>query len=212
MNRALQIVALIGLGMTTWGCQSGRTLLSGNDLSGWTEVGSSGAWAARDGELHCNGKMTGYAWLSTDRKYGDFDLSLEWRLEKDGNTGVFVRAPDREGRTSMRGFEVQARDDTADKDLSDVSGSVFRRIPASGRYAKPVGEWNRLRIKMLGRRLKIELNGHVASETDIDQVPPRDSDPPMSAVPDAGYIGLQNHGTPAAFRNISIREIGPRGG
>ncbi len=189
------------------GCQSGTPLFNGRDLSGWVEIGSENAWEVRGEVLHCTGEKTGYAWLSTDRKYGDFVLELDWRIEPEGNAGVFLRAPDREGRTSMKGFEVQARDDAADETLDDVSGAVFRRIPAAGRFAHPPGEWNHFRLTLRGRRLTIELNGHRVSETDMDTVPALEGDPPMSAVPDEGYIGLQNHGTPSDFRNVVIREL-----
>lgn len=189
------------------GCQSGSPLFNGHDLTGWVEVGSNGAWSASDGVLKCNGLKTEYAWLSTADKYDDFELTCQWRLEAEGNSGIFLRAPDRQGRTSMRGLEIQIRDDTGDQTLDDVSGAVFRRIPAAGKFSRPVGQWNDLRITMRGRRLRIELNRHLVSDTDIDTVKPREGDPPMSAIPGEGYIGLQNHGTPAEFRNIRLRRL-----
>ena len=117
-----------------------------------------------------------------------------------------ARAPDRKSRISQTGFEVQIKDDQADKDLTDVSGSVFSRIPAAGRFSLPVGEWNDFRITCVGRRLRIELNGQLCSESDIDTVK-TGTEWCMKKVPDAGYIGLQNHGDPVTFRNIRIREI-----
>lgn len=214
MKRTLGIV-LLGLATLSTGCSSSVPLFNGKDLSGWTELASKQAWMvdAKDqcpvhgGVLKCSGQKDGYAWLSTDHKYADFELTLDWRIEADGNTGVFCRAPDREGRTSMKGFEVQARDDRQDKDLSDVSGAVFNRIPAAGRFAKPPGEWNRLRIVCRGRHLRVELNGHVTVDADMDSVPAKGNDPSMKNVPNEGYIGLQNHGTPAEFRDIRIREL-----
>lgn len=197
------------------GCSTGRRLFNGKDTSGWVEVGSQGAWTAETGNvcptrgpaLKCSGRNIGYAWLSTDREYGDFELTLEWRINPGGNTGVFCRVPDRDGRASMKGFEVQARDDRNDKDLTDVSGAIFNRIAAAGRFARPPGQWNRLKIICMGRRLRVELNGHVTVDADMDSVPVKGNDPPMRNVPDAGYIGLQNHGTPAEFRDIRIREL-----
>lgn len=181
------------------GCS--QSLFDGQELTGWTEIGSTGSWSACDGVLKCNGQKDGYAWLSTDRKYGDFELMLEWRVPKGGNSGIFLRAPDREGRTSMKGFEIQVKDDADDEDLSDVSGAVFSRIPAGGKYARPVGEWNRFVITMDERMLTIELNGYIVSETDIDTV---DS---MKSVPDEGYIGLQNHGQEVEYRHIRIKSL-----
>lgn len=184
-----------------------RPLVTGEALDNWVEIGSTGAWSVEDGILKCSGDKDGYAWLATKDKYADFVLELEWRVPEAGNTGVFLRAPDYEGRTSMKAFEIQIRDDAGDDDLTDVSGAVFRRIPASGNYSRPVGQWNDFSITMKGRQLTILLNGHTVSDTDIDTVEPLEGDPPMKHVPDEGHIGLQNHGQQAEFRNIRIKEL-----
>ncbi len=176
-------------------------------LDGWTEIGSTGAWTIADGILKCSGEKDGYAWLATDRKYGDFVLKLQWKVPAEGNSGIFLRAPDYEGRTSMKAFEIQIRDDAQDDDLTDTSGAVFRRIPASGKYSKPAGEWNDYAITMKGRQLTIVLNGETVSDTDIDSVEAKEGDPPMSDVPDEGHIGLQNHGQVVEFRNVRIKEM-----
>ncbi len=193
--------------MMACGCSTSTSLFNGRDLTGWVEVECAGSWSVQDGVLKCSGEKTGYAWLSTERKYADFELTLEWRIEPGANAGIFLRAPDREGRTSMEGFEVQIKDDRDDADFTDVSGAVFRRIPAAGEFSKPPGEWNHCRITCVGRQLRIELNGRLVLDTDIDTVEPRKDDKPMSEIAGEGYIGLQNHGDPVEFRNIRIREI-----
>lgn len=177
------------------------SLFNGENLEGWHEIGSNGAWSVEKGLLVCNGKKDGYAWLSTEEQYGDFELTVECRFGTDANTGVFCRAPDREGRTSMKGFETQLRDDRNDKDLTDVSGAIFSRVPGGGRFTHWPGEWNYLTILCCGRQVRITLNGHLSSSTDMDSIES------MKVVPNVGYIGLQNHGNPAQFRNIQIREL-----
>jgi hypothetical protein len=204
-------VAVLLVILSACGCSTSRHLFNGKDLNGWVEVGSDGAWSVENGILKCSGEKTGYAWLSTEEQYGDFVLELDWRIPEGTNAGVFLRVPTREGRASMLGCEVQIKDDRQDPDLTDVSGSVFRRIPASGKYAKPPGEWNHYRIRFKDRILRIELNGHLVSETDIDSVDPQGDDPPMVGIPDEGYIGLQNHGDPVEFRNIRISGTCPLG-
>ncbi|NLE59746.1 MAG: DUF1080 domain-containing protein [Planctomycetes bacterium] len=214
MIRAVIAVSLTLLAVVS-GCSTGTPLFNGQDTSGWVEIGSRGAWRAdakdmcpaRGPALTCSGQHDGYAWLSTDRKYGDFELTLDWRVNAGGNTGVFCRAPDREGRTSMKGFEVQACDDSKEQDPTQVSGGVFNRIPAAGRFAKLPGQWNHLKITCRGRHLRVELNGRVTVDADMDAVPAKGNDPPMKNVPNEGYIGLQNHGTLAEFRDIRIREL-----
>lgn len=200
------IVSLI-VAILVSGCAISQPLFNGKDLAGWVEVESDGAWSAADGVLRCNGQKRGYAWLSTDHMYRDFELTLDWRIEPGANAGVFLRAPDRTSRISQTGLEVQIKDDRADQDLTDVSGAVFSRIPAAGRFARPIGQWNHFRITCVGRRLRIELNGQLCSDTDIDTVKPG-TEWAMDRVPDQGYIGLQNHGTPVELRNIRIRQLG----
>lgn len=182
-------------------------LIKSPALDNWVEIGSTGAWTYEDGVLQCSGEKEAYAWLATKKKYDDFVLKLQWRVPPEGNSGIFLRAPDYEGRTSMKAFEIQIRDDSVDDDLTDSSGAVFRRIPASGKYSKPVGRWNDYTLIMDGRRLKIVLNGQTVSDTNIDTVEPQPGDPPMANVPDSGHIGLQNHGQKVEFKNIRIREL-----
>lgn len=199
--------AVLACAFLAGGCATDRALFNGRDLTGWQEIGSTGAWTVEDGVLHCNGQRDGYAWLCSEERYGDFELTFDWKISPDGNSGVFLRAPGPEGRTSMLGFEVQIIDDSDHTDLTDVSGSIFRRVSAQGLYSRPVGEWNTVKITCVGRHVRVELNGHLASEADFDTVPAQGDDPPMSNVPDVGHIGLQNHGSVVKFRNIRLREI-----
>ena len=201
-----RMVGLCVLSLTAVGCSSGNPMFNGEDLTGWTEIGSSGAWSVDRGVIKCTGEKDGYAWLSSDEKYGDFILELEWRVHPEGNTGVFVRAPDREGRTSMKGFEIQCKDDRKDEDLTDVAGAVFSRVPALDKFSNPPGEWNHLRVTCKGRRVRIELNGHKCSSFDLDEVKAGTPES-MANIPDEGYIGLQNHGQRAYFRNVRIEVL-----
>lgn len=203
----LVCLALLGCVLLTGGCATDRAMFNGRDLTGWREIGSDGAWSVIDGVLHCNGQKDGYAWLCSEGRYGDFELTLDWKISPGGNSGVFLRAPSPQGRTSMLGFEVQIIDDSAHTDLTDVSGSIFRRVNALGRYSLPVGQWNTCKITCVGRHVRVELNGQLASEAHFDTVPPQGDDPPMSDVPNVGHIGLQNHDSVVEFRNIRIREI-----
>lgn len=207
MTRWISVLTLLAA-ITATGCSTSMPLFNGKDLSGWTEVGSDGAWSVEDGVLTCNGQKHAYAWLSTNERYADFELELKTRVVPGTNSGIFLRAPAREGRISMDGIEVQIKDDKDDPDFTDVGGSVFRRIPGSGIYTKPVGEWNHYRIRLVGRHLRIELNGKLVSDTpNINTVPPMEGDKPLSEVPEEGYIGLQNHGQVVSFKDIRIKII-----
>jgi hypothetical protein len=67
-------------------------LFNGQDLDGWTIHGTE-KWYVEDGELVCeSGPQAEYGYLSTDQFYDDFELTLEFRQEADGNSGVFFRS------------------------------------------------------------------------------------------------------------------------
>ena len=70
-----------------------QPLSNGKDLTGWAGVGGQPSnWQAKDGVLSCTGKP-GSHWIATEEEYADFDLRLEYKIPKNGNSGVFIRAP-----------------------------------------------------------------------------------------------------------------------
>lgn len=110
-----------------------------------------------DGVRQRNGRTEGCAWLCTERKYSDFILRLEWRIRERRNTGVFCRVPQREGRASLTGFEMQIAGDRPAPMDGEVSGAIFRRVPARVKAARPIGQWNELEITCLGTRVGLIL-------------------------------------------------------
>ena len=141
-------VAAVLVAVVAGGCSTGTPLFNGKDLTGWVEIDSDGSWTVSDGVLRCSGekKEGSYSWLSTDRKYADFELTMDWRIEPGTNAGVFLRAPSRKGRISKEGFEVQIKDDGNDADFTDVSGS---ESPA---WFAPEGEEPRVAELSWGRQ------------------------------------------------------------
>lgn len=197
-------LALLLAGLST-GCASTSDtfapLFNGKDLAGWSEIGSKGSWSVQDGVLKCNGKKDGYAWLCTDRKYGDFVLECDWRIYEKTNSGIFCRVPQKEGRASMLGFEIQIMDDNNRRPEDQLTGSLFQRADAGVKAARPVGEWNRYEITCIARHVRVVLNGVIVNDVDMNAIAS------MKDVPAEGYIGLQNHDTPVDFRNVRIREL-----
>ena len=91
-----------------------QELFNGRDLTGWHPVGGpADNRAANEGVLACNGKP-GALWLATDDQYGDFELALEFIVPENGNSGVFICAPE-EGAPWVMGMEIQVLDDYGDK-------------------------------------------------------------------------------------------------
>src|ERR687886_59073 len=65
-------------------------LFNGKDLTGWVEVGKE-KWTVEDGVIHGQGVTSAYGYLRTEKKYKDFWLSVRFKCEADGNSGVYFR-------------------------------------------------------------------------------------------------------------------------
>lgn len=186
-------------------------LFNGKDLSGWTTWGEPDAWAAVDGELRVVKPGKGW-WLRTTKMYRDFELSLEFLLPPNGNSGVGLRGSSN-GDPAFTGFEVQVFDSHG-KPISDgVCGAVYNAIPPSVQACKPAGEWNTYHISLNGDTLNVWLNGiKVHDNEKIDgrgYIHTRDNPSPLNARMPIGYISLQDHGDAVRYRNLRIRDLSP---
>jgi hypothetical protein len=151
----------------------------------------------------------GKGWLSTNRAYSNFELTLEYRTGPSGNSGVLIRSPHR-GDPSFDGMEIQILDDDAPiyKKLKpdQYSGSVYGVLASKRGQTRPTGEWNRLRIVAVGSKVVVELNGVKVVDGDVaahPEVLPRHG----GVLRKSGFIGLQSHESPVQFRKIAVREI-----
>ncbi len=178
-------------------------LFNGKDLSGWEAVGGSAdCWAWEDGKVVCKGGKGG--WLCTKDQYGDFEFEVDYNCPKDGNSGVFIRAP-REGHTSKLGMEIQILDDDAEihKKIkpSQHTASIYSVVAPSKSVQKKAGEWNTMRIRCKGDQVVIMLNGEKVVDADMN------AHEELKGRPRKGYIGLQNHGSGLEFRNVRLRKL-----
>jgi len=152
-------------------------------------------WNVEDGALVYDGKGRS---LSTEKEYGDYELYVDWKIPAKGDSGIYLRGTP----------QVQIWDPSAKKNGSEVgSGGLYnnQKNPAKPSKVadKPIGEWNRFRILMLGDKVHVFLNGemvvnNVTLENYWDRSQPL---PPVSS------IELQNHGDTLWFKNVYIREI-----
>lgn len=184
-------------------------LFDGNSLAGWTAMGGGfGTWRADARSLSARG---GKNWLSTNRAYSDFDLRLQYRIERGGNSGVLLRAPHR-GDPSYEGLEVQILDDDAPiyRGLKpeQYTGSIYGVIAARRGSAGQVGTWNRLRVCLVDQSIRVELNGTCVVDGRLTDHPPSIARRHPGLRRARGFIGLQAHETPVWFRNLMIRELG----
>src|SRR5262249_24809872 len=150
-------------------------LFNGKDLAGWKKYDSKAdLWAVEDKLIVCTGK--GGGWLGTDRDYANFVLRLEYRLKPGGNSGVYIRAPEK-GHISRVGMEIQILDDPWYRDEKNykgikptqLTGAIYGVVPPSQDAVKPAGDWNRMEVRADGRKVVVTLNGKKIVDADLDR-------------------------------------------
>lgn len=179
-------------------------LFNGKDLTGWQTTGN---WLVeQDGSisLHPREGEKGWqrydAYLSTQRKYTDFVLDLEFKINAKGNSGVFMRVGDLTDPVK-RGFEVQILDTHGlEKPGHHDCGGIVRGIGPSKNMAKPAGEWNRYTITVKGRSVKVVFNGEMIIDTTLDDINMKDR-------PNEGHIAFQDEALRVWYRNVRIKEL-----
>ena len=141
-------------------------LFNGKDLTGW-KINGTEKWYAEKGELICeSGPDKEYGYLTTDKFYKDFDLSLKFKQEANGNSGVFFRSTV-EG-TKVAGWQVEVA--PPNHDTGGVYESYGRewlvKIPDEKEGFLKMGEWNTLRIRVVGPKVQTWLNGNAMVDFD----------------------------------------------
>lgn len=186
-----------------------QPLFNGKDLAGWHPVGGQAQnWHVKEGVLACDG-TPGAEWLATDEQFADFELALEFNVPANGNSGVFIRAP-QQGAPWVEGLEIQILDDFGDKwkrlSPEQFTGAIYAVVAPSKRVTKEAGQWQTMRISCVGRRVQVSINGQQVVDANLDDFSERaDKVPGLKRA--SGHIGLQNHGDEIFFRNIRLREI-----
>ena len=130
------------------------------------------------------GEPVGY--LTSDRSYKNFVLSIEFKCGVDTNSGVFVRSPQESG-----GYEVQIWRQQA---AGYNTGAIVGTAKTARDYTFKPNQWNRYQITADGDHLTVVLNG----ETTLDIHDAKFSE---------GHLRLQYQQFPIAFRNIRIRPL-----
>ena len=197
--KSLLLVSCI-LGGLTAPAQKAQKLFNGKDLSGWKIHGTE-KWYVQDGELICeSGPDKQYGYLSTDKNYGNFILTLQFKQEANGNSGVFFRSQIPEG-VKISGWQAEVApsgEHTGGIYESYGRGWLIIPKPEDEKYLK-ADDWNTYKIKVDGDEVTTWLNDHQ-----------------MCYIKDAkigegvGFIALQIHeggGIKVRWKNIEIQEL-----
>src|SRR5271165_2094762 len=189
-------------------------LFNGKDLTGWKVLnGKMDVWGADKDILYVDGR--GGGWLMTEKEYGDFEVVLEFKMPKMGNSGVALRAP-LMGDPAYQGMEIQLLDDENYKGLkpTQYTGSIYDVVAPSKRVTKPAGEWQKIHITAKGQQITVELNGTKIVDANLDDYKDRakaDPDKKLAAHPGlartSGHLGLQSHDGRVEFRNLFVKPL-----
>ena len=220
MRRSAAMAILLGTIGVTAGCGGDagwRPLFDGRTTAGWRGYRADtvpAGWQVVDGAL--TRAERGGDLITTDQ-FTDFELTLEWRVDAAGNSGVFYRATEDTERIYENALEMQVLDDAGHPDGQSrltSAGSLFGLYPVPEGVVKPAGEWNTARVVVDGNHVEHWLNGTKVVEYELwspeFERRVRESKfaqwPAFARAP-RGHIGLQDHGDRAAYRNIRLREL-----
>lgn len=175
------------------------SLFDGKSLNGWFIVGANkNGFAAKDGMLIWNER--GGASLRTVKRYDNYILKCEWKINKGGNNGIHLRAP-RAGRSSKIGMEYQIMGDYGAPISNDITGCVYDVVEPMVAAGKPDGEWNETEIILDGSHLTFKLNGQTTVDLNMDE------HPELKYRIRTGFICITDHSHPAWFRNIKLKQL-----
>jgi len=207
-----------------------RLLFDGKTFDGWRGFHSDKVpegWTIEDGcikKIQAQSELgqAGGDLITTDQ-FSSFELSLEWKLSKGGNTGIKYLVSESLPPTGKSGvsFEYQVLDDDNHPDAkagiagNRTAGSLYDLIPASkNKKLNPIGEFNQVRIIVRGNQIEHWLNGVkvVQFERGSEDLKLRIAQSKFKNTKGfgetaKGHILLQDHGDAVWYRNIKIREL-----
>jgi len=205
------------------------SLFDGKTTKGWHKYGggpAGPAWKVADGVLYLDAsekegeKIKGGGDIVTDEQFENFDLKLQWKISKGGNSGIMFCV--HEDTTKYKapyetGPEMQVLDNhghTDGKIHKHRAGDLYDLIACSKETVKPVGDWNQVEIRLLNDKLDFFLNGvNVVSTTMWDDnwntmvANSKFKTMPGFAKFKKGGIDLQDHDFTVSYRNIMIKKL-----
>lgn len=197
-----------------------KLLFNGTDLTGWKgyKKDAPGAtWVVEDGTLALTAGGAGD--IMTVEEFGPFELSLEWKISPNGNSGIIylIKEDPSAENTYNTGPEMQVLDNDGHPDgkfPTHRAGALYDfQVPPDG-AVKPVGEWNHAVVRFAGSEIEHWLNGVLVSETSYGDdawkakvAATKFKQWPLFGTFASGHIALQDHGDKVWYRNIKIRPL-----
>ena len=178
---------------------SGKSIFNGKNLDGWKIHGTE-KWYVEDGLLICeSGPDEEYGYLSTEKNYDNFEITLEFLQEANGNSGVFIRSTF--DGTKVSGWQVEVA--PPNHDTGGIYESYGRgwlvQIPDEKENILKMGEWNTMKIRVVGGQIITWLNDQQMVDITDDKI-----------AEGKGAIALQIHsggGIKVKWRNLKVKEL-----
>jgi hypothetical protein len=205
-------------------------LFNGKDFKGWRQCNGTAMpvnWIIDDNAMKVftgEGKQPGSGAngdiVFGEKKFKNFELSIDWKASKMANSGIFYNVREVPGQPIYYAApEVQVLDNvdaTDNKIPSHMAGSLYDMIAADPKTVHPAGQWNTIVIRVKDGKVTHTQNGVKVVEYTL-WTPEWDAAVAKSkfktfpgwteGISKEGFIGLQDHGYPVWFRNIKIREL-----
>ncbi|MCG3132057.1 MAG: hypothetical protein FLDDKLPJ_02867 [Phycisphaerae bacterium] len=198
-----------------------RLLFDGATPQGWRGYKKPGfpekGWTVEGGALTVQAGGGGGDLITTE-EFGDFELSIEWRVTEKANSGIMLRVAEKHDATWQTGPEIQIFDDAGHgakpTDMHSAGALYDLQAPPQNKTLRPVGEFNHSRILLREGILQHFLNGVkiIECRTDTPQWRERIAASKFKSyegfgVLPRGHIALQDHGNTVSFRNIKVRDF-----
>ncbi|MCX8052406.1 MAG: DUF1080 domain-containing protein [Armatimonadetes bacterium] len=192
-----------------------KLLFDGKTMKGWgcTDQATEG-WSIENGTIHYNGKGHGY--LYTKERFGDFELKIDFMVDKGANSGIFFRL-DKPSDPVQTGIEMQILDSAdVEKPGKHHCGAIYDVLEPSENAMKPAFQWNTVLIRCRGPIITITMNGKQIINMDLDKYTepnknidgtPNKFSTAYKDMPREGHIGLQPHGDKVWFKNLKVRRL-----
>lgn len=179
-------------------------LFNGKDFSGWkfcmaNNAAPENTWSIRDSLIYCTGRPNGY--IRTEKSFSNFQVTVEWRFIRAGNTGVmvFMQEPDQVWPRCVecQGMHLHQGDFWlwggvgCAKPLVTQNNGIIMQEPSA---EKPVGEWNIYQVICRGNSVEIVVNGKSMNKITDCNV-------------SSGFIGLQSEGAELEIRSVTVEPL-----
>jgi hypothetical protein len=230
-KRLLALVLLFACTQSNAQKKEWTSLFDGKTTSGWHTYGKDAvgeAWKVVDGTLMLDPsikegwQIKGGGDIVSNESYGDFHLQLEWKISKNGNSGIIFFVQDEPKKYNYiwyTGPEMQVLDNDGHADgkiIKHRAGNLYDLVAGVEGAVKPVGDWNLVDIINEKGTLTLKLNGITTVTTTIGDDAwknlIKNSKFSKGESPDfgkvfTGHIGLQDHGNQVWYRNIRIQRL-----